>query len=280
MPKTSSSRLRFTNKDEARDLRKKQKQAAKAQRRADKAQEFIRLTTESSAPSTASFYAHDSSDEGGVPWHRARKSSPGEFVSLWDDVDEDEMLYDSRQASWARSSAEQAEEDAVFESYDAWASRIAAEMRRKSGRHREDDKDKERRKSAKQKEIETETAASFLHEEALRKQKLLQRDRLAYRKGWSALSNAKDAGKLGVKDVPAPVANGQCVARDSVSHFFFAACDFSVEEKRKMLRDSLLLWHPDKFARRKPLFAENEWDSVVLLVNSVSQALNAIYSDI
>ncbi|KAJ3179827.1 hypothetical protein HDU87_002395 [Geranomyces variabilis] len=286
MPKAASSRLRFKNEEEARKLRRERKHAAKAQRRAEKAREFVNSTAERqetpslSATAGTFFTTHDSSDDGGVPWHRARKPDSAEFVSLWDDVDEDEMVYDSRQAQWARTSAEQAEEDAVFESYDAWASRIAAEMRRKGGRQTDEGVEDRRQKFSKLKDSETKTAASFLQEEAARKQKSLQRDRLAYRTAWSALSNAKGTATLGVKDVPVPVESGQTVARESVFSFFFAGCDFSVEEKRKMLRDSLLLWHPDKFAKRKPLFRADVWDKVTLLVNNVSQALNAIYADL
>ncbi|KAI8593422.1 hypothetical protein BDZ88DRAFT_448390 [Geranomyces variabilis] len=288
MPKVASSRLKFKNEEEARKLRREKKHAAKAQRRAERAREFVNSTAAErrearlSGADASFFTAHDSSDDGRVPWHRARKPDSAEFVSLWDDVDEDEMVYDLRQAQWARTSAEQAEEDAVFESYDAWASRIAAEMRRKSGRQAGEDAKERRHKSAICKKSETKTAASLLQEEAARKQKSLQRDRLHYRTAWSALCNAKGTGTgtLGVKDVPVPVESGQAVTRESVLSFFFAGCDFTVEEKRKMLRDSLLLWHPDKFAKRKPLFREDVWEKVTLLVNSVSQALNAIYADL
>ncbi|KAJ3092049.1 hypothetical protein HK102_011255 [Quaeritorhiza haematococci] len=54
----------------------------------------------------------------------------------------------------------------------------------------------------------------------------------------------------------------------------------SVDAKKVKLKEQLLLWHPDKFMRHKRIFLPNHWDSVLSLVNCISQILNSLNEDL
>ncbi|KAI8917794.1 hypothetical protein DFJ77DRAFT_319902 [Powellomyces hirtus] len=276
----SSSRLKFKDTQEDRKEKKKRvEKTKKSKTKRSRREQLDDWVKEKYADPTLPSFYDDGTD---IPGAHSHKQEPSEFVSLWDDVDDEPgSVQDFWQAQWSRPD-QQAKEDAAFESYDAWADGIAEEMHRKhrkltdstKRRHKHDEEKEEKRK---RKAAE----AAWLAEERQRKHEELKKERLRYRTAWTALkSTTITSNLLTLKAVPLPVRRGETVSKESVASFLFDGCDFSSEEKRRMLKDSLLLWHPDKFARNKTLFDASSWDAVGNTVKNVSQALNALYSEL
>ncbi|TPX68166.1 hypothetical protein SpCBS45565_g03224 [Spizellomyces sp. 'palustris'] len=219
-------------------------------------------------------------DDGYMPPEQAHKP---EFTSLWDDVWDDGpgAAQDYWQANWSNS----AYQEPIQETYDDWADRIRASMHEKRygaaermTREAEEERARKRKEARAEADREEETRANAHQQKRndLDNAKLsAARDK--YRSGWTKLKAANTMNAFTIKDLPIPSMRKVPISFDSVSKFLFDGSTFTSEQKKRMIKDSLLLWHPDKFARYKRLFKEKEWDTVVDAVNQVSQALNAIH---
>ncbi|KAI9090015.1 hypothetical protein DFS34DRAFT_380417 [Phlyctochytrium arcticum] len=220
--------------------------------------------------------AIDDLDDYHLPPNFSNKEE--DFVSLWDDVEEDgTAAQDYWQAHWSQTENVAPEYGTQRESYDAWADRIAEEAREKRrAKQKKETKPSRKESSEKRKNERAERAA----EKSRLEKTALDAARSAYRLAWSKLVSAKPDGTLTFRDLPKPVVSNRTVSQEAVSAFLFGGCEFSVDEKRKMVKDSLLLWHPDKFARHKARFTPSDWEKIANEVNLISQSLNGIYAEL
>ncbi|XP_038064250.1 NF-kappa-B inhibitor-like protein 1 [Patiria miniata] len=177
------------------------------------------------------------------------------------------------------------------ESFDDWATRIAAEQRQKqqqryqghqpsrSSHSREDAQDRERRQEEKrnfQRKLEEEHARyQRRHSERLRQKLLRQKAEHLQRCAEVFSAESQELSQLGLEDVPWPGHHGNPDKMIQV-----LTCDINREdaaELRRFVRSQQLLWHPDKFLQKcGSRLVERDRDKIMERVTQLSQALNQL----
>ncbi|KAJ3022671.1 hypothetical protein HKX48_005601 [Thoreauomyces humboldtii] len=220
-------------------------------------------------------------DDYEPPPSTAHKPDPL-FQSLWDDLGEDaDSSQDFWSAQWASTREPNREQTNEDRSYDEWADEIRRGMAKKLN----GDRDAERRRAEKRKRDKSRQAKIHLetvtaNERTLRRDADLSRARQAYRAAWSTIRSTVVPSTLTLADLPWPGLPGEATSRAAISAFLFEGCSFEDAQRKKMVKDALLLWHPDKFKRNEGLFKEDARDKVSETVNVIVGALNELYSEL
>ncbi|KAI8821094.1 uncharacterized protein EV422DRAFT_52122 [Fimicolochytrium jonesii] len=208
-----------------------------------------------------------------------------EKESLWSDVKDESEQQDSRQAEWAAWSGAVPKR---WQNYDTWADGIreGMEVKREKGprnryarRRTEGEKSwgrgtkeelHQRRKGKAQRK-----AADALRDPNSFASRLTD-GRQKYRSRWTTLK-AAPPNTLDDRDLPIPSLSQDKITANSIHQFLFEGCEFTRDEKRKMVKDSLLLWHPDKFGKMLEAFKEEKRTRVAWVAQELSKALTELY---
>ncbi|KAJ3275181.1 hypothetical protein HK104_003947, partial [Borealophlyctis nickersoniae] len=167
--------------------------------------------------------------------------------------------------------------------YDEWADSIAQQMHHKRfGRNRaaEAESERERKRRVAREKVAKEEAEREAKRRDVREkeaQETVKKARGVWAQKWRVLKEAKPGCEVLKKgDLPIPVVPkaSALIDKDAVAEFLLSGID-SIDAKRKVVKESLLLYHPDKFgAVHKAKFVESSWTAVMELTGQIASALN------
>ncbi|KAJ3041957.1 hypothetical protein HDV00_008466 [Rhizophlyctis rosea] len=225
---------------------------------------------------------HESFEAGWEPPPQSFKAPDDTWSSIWEE--DSTASADYWQAAWASTTSDWGGAR-TSTSHDDWADSIAEAMKEKrSGTDRkarqaaEAERERERRKARERiakEEAESEARRRKVREEGDRKQ--LDEVRKEWAKGWAQLKATVPTGSLRKKDLPLPFV-GKDIDRGRIERFLLSGVDEA--GKKKVLKETLLFYHPDKIAVHRAKFKPSEWDDVVKLVGEVAAEIAAILNNI
>ncbi|KAJ3050341.1 hypothetical protein HK097_008694 [Rhizophlyctis rosea] len=237
--------------------------------------------------SSPSPHRHSHLDEGWEPPPQSFKptslhseDTQDPFYDHWDD--DSTAQADYWQSEYASTSYNQPTPSAPQQTYDEWADGISAAMWEKTygaqkRRREEAEAERERGRKKAREQVEREARE---YEERKRKVegKKLEVLRGEWAQAWVKLKSATPNGTLRKKDVSLPFvekhSKSESITASEVEKFLLNGV--GPEAKKKVLKEAMLLYHPDKFAIHKPKFKASEWDSITTLVSEIAGVLNTI----
>ena len=202
------------------------------------------------------------------------------FYSLWDE--DPTAQADYWQSQYASTSYTQPTPPSPKQTYDEWADGIAAAMREKTwGRQKrareqaEAERERGRKRAREQVEREERELEERRREADGRKLEVLRGE---WAKAWAKLKSATPNGTLRTKDVPLPFIENrsevESITVGEVERFLLNGV--GPEAKKKVLKETMLLYHPDKFRMHKPKFKASDWGNIEKLVSEITGVLNTI----
>ena len=172
------------------------------------------------------------------------------------------------------------EEEDWGESYEDWSDRMQREYHRKR-RHRTSlPESTKKRKTEETDDFDSKLKAERekmkkRYEENQKKaqQNFKRHKKGVYEKKWDELSTKALEKPLCFSDIPWPFKNNVSEMEDFLFHDIT-----SIDTRKKLLRDQIKRWHPDKFVQKfGNHVVPEEKEHVFLIVKQVSQELNNLF---